>query len=265
MSYSEGNFETQFDPLLQNFALENGQFLNPDNHLILTSSSRRECSPKLPENIIKSLDVGYFSQEPKISSVNILTNMTLFSDFAFNFNSSSISLLEEDEGLLSQQEWEDLDHMLQYNNLKQAQGESLSMSICLGNKQCQQNIIGTQPPFDFNIETLRLPEVKAPTIDWFPWYTKLTSTIKLWSAEICITAMLFQLLIFFFTICDFVFGNNPHNQISLLLHLFMFCGTDIYRCFFPHQRHPPPEPSPAQVNIQLQPLSQALLSESESQ
>ena len=187
--------------------------------------------------------------------------MTLFPDFAFNFNSSKINLLEQDEGLLDEKEWNDFDHMLQYNNLKQALGESLSMSICLGNKECQQNIIGSQPPFDFNIETLRLPEVKTPTVDLFPWYTKLTSTIKLWSAEICITAMLFQLLIFFFTIIDFMFGNNPHNQISLLLRLIMFCANGIFRCFFPHQRHPPPEPSPTQVNIQLQ----SLMSELESQ
>ena len=84
--------------------MEDGRFLDPNNHLIVSASSRRECNPKLPENIIRDLNSEYYSQEPKISSVNVLSNITLYPDFSFNFNSTKIDLLENDQGLLDSTE-----------------------------------------------------------------------------------------------------------------------------------------------------------------
>ena len=88
----------------KHFKLQDGRFLDPNNHLIVSSSSRRECNPKFLENIIRDLNTEYFSQEPQISSVNVLSNITLYPDFSFNFNSTKIDLLENDQGLLDSTE-----------------------------------------------------------------------------------------------------------------------------------------------------------------
>ena len=87
--------------------------------------------------------------------------------------------MEENEGLLTQSEWEDFDNFLQYRTLRQALGETLNLNLCLGDQTCIKKIIGTSPSLEYNIENLKFPE---PKIDLFPAYTKFKSNIQIYAA-----------------------------------------------------------------------------------
>ena len=154
--------------------MSNGLFLDPRNHLIKTASSKRDCSPTLPQNVIKTLGEQYVSQEPHLLQVDVLTNQTYFSDFQYTFNDTEIQLLQENEGLLTDKEWADFNNFLQFRTLKQALGETLNMNLCLGNNNCMSKMIGTSPSLEYNIDNLKFPE---PKVDLFPAYTKFKTNI----------------------------------------------------------------------------------------
>ena len=226
--------------------LTNGLFLDPRNHLIKTASSKRDCSPTLPQNVIKTIGEQYYSQEPHLLQVNVLTNQTYFSDFEYTFNDTEIQLLQENEGLLTDKEWDDFNNFLQYRTLKQALGETLNMNLCLGDHNCIGKIIGTSPSLEYNIENLKFPE---PKIDLFPAYTRFKSNIKIYAAEICIGTIIFQGFLFLFTFFDFLFSNNPSNQFRVCVKGIVWLFQCIFRCLVPYKRNPP---TPGNVvNIEL--------------
>ena len=55
-------------------------------------------------------------------------------DFSYNFNHTSITLLEEIEGLLTEGEWINFDKEIKYGNLKESLGETFNMAHCLDNQ-----------------------------------------------------------------------------------------------------------------------------------
>ena len=178
-----------------------------------------------------------------------MTNETYFSDFAYTFNDTEIQLLQENEGILTQKEWDDFDNFLQYRTLKQALGETLNMNLCLGDQNCIGKIIGTSPSLEYNIENLKFPE---PKIDLFPAYTKFKSNIQIYAAEICIGTLIFQAFLFLFTFFDFLFSNNPSNQFRVCVKGIVWLFQCMFRCIVPYKRNPP-KPGNV-VNIELSPL-----------
>merc|ERR1711888_38514 len=234
--------------------LSNGLFIDPSNHLIKTASSKRDCTPTLPQNVIRTLGDKYVSQEPHLLQVKVLTNQTYFSDFQYTFNDSEIELLQADEGLLTDKEWADFNDFLQFRTLKQALGETLNMNLCLGNNKCMSKMIGTSPSLEYNIDNLKFPK---PTVDLFPAYTKFKTNLQNYAVEICLATLIFQAFLFIFTFFDFVFSNNPSNQFRVFIKGLVWLLQCLFRCLIPYKRHPPP---PANVmQIELRPQIEELL------
>ena len=100
------------------------------------------------------------------------------SDYIYNYNETSIQLLEEDEGLLSEEEWINFDKAIKYGNLKESLGETFNMAQCLDNQMCSQYITGTSPPNEYNIKGIHLPDLKPPPIHMFSWYSDLTNKMS---------------------------------------------------------------------------------------
>ena len=235
--------------------LIDGNFINTKNHLIINSASKRDCNPKIPVNVIKSLNKQFFSQEPNLQKIEVLHNLTLMTDFAYNYNGSSIDLLEENEGLLTDKEWSTFDNSLKYGNIKEALGETFNMAQCLDSSQCSNYITGMFPPAEYDMNNLRLPVIESPN-QLFPWYSDFQSKIKLYSAEICILALLIHLFLFLFSIFDFLCSQNDANGIRRFLLAIVTMAKFFWKCFFPNNESnnvPHPGQTPT-VNIQLQPL-----------
>ena len=134
-------------------------------------------------------------------------------------------------------------------------GETFNMAQCLDNQMCSQYITGSSPPNEYNIKGIHLPDLKPPPVQIFSWYLDLKDGICLYSAEICIVAMLLQAFVFLVTIFDFIFSDNQGNMIRQIIKALITVVTWLYRCFCP-VRYPeeiPPQSQPT-VQIQLQPL-----------
>ena len=106
----------------------------------------------------------------------------------------------------------------------------------------------------YNVENLKFP---AKKIDIFPFYTKIKSTLETYAAEICIAALLFESLLFLFTLFDFIFSDNPSNQFRIFIKGLTFMFKCLFRCLFPYRRNPPEARNARDIiNIELSPLNQ---------
>ena len=130
--------------------IDGQMFLDPYTHLIKRVSSTRICNPKLPSTIVKSLNNTFFIQEPLLTSISVSTT-TLFNNFNYAFDNGSMTFMDNNDGLITNEEWQSFEDVLFHRHLRTTVKENFVDHLCQTDDQCFGAI---KTPLHYRIITL---------------------------------------------------------------------------------------------------------------
>ena len=133
--------------------LQNGYFLDIQNHVLKFNSSTRPCQPNFPYAIIKTLSGAFVSAEPNLMSVHVDSNVSILG----NLSHAPIDFMQDDQGLATAEEWRSLAESIQYSGLRSMLSENLMTSLCLDSVHCNSLVSGVKPTVNYNPKVLNMP------------------------------------------------------------------------------------------------------------
>ena len=222
--------------------IENNLFLDPKTHLIKKVSTRRQCNEKLPSAIVQMTNQTYVAQEPHLMEVKISTS-TLHNDFDYKFDDETVSLMDTNDGLLTNDEWDAFEDDLYHKELQTAITDNFINHLCDNDDSCS----GTMT------EKLNLKEYDISKIIYkqtSPFDTVIRK-LRDYTLEICMITLFIQGTLFILTIMDLIIGNNPNNTIRLLgVYIFRFFRAMTLLCFPKLTKNDTDQPD----NVEMAPL-----------
>ena len=207
----------------QDLQVNNDLFIDPNTHLLKKVSTRRQCNPHLPSAIIQTANQSYMAQEPNLMEIK-LSSTTIFNDFDYMFNNETTSLMGEDDGLLTNDEWIMFEDDLYHKNLQTAITSNFINHLCDQDQSCSGTMTEPLNLRDYDISKLIYKQTHP--------LDTIVGKLRDYTLEICMVTLFIQGTIFLLTIVDLVIGNNPNNTIRLLgVYVFRLFRSIILLCY----------------------------------
>ena len=165
----------------------------------------------------------YVAQEPHLMEVKMSIS-TLINDFDYMFNNETVPLMDKNDGLLTNEEWEAFEDDLYHKDLKTTITENFINHLCDNDGSCSETMTEQLDLKEYDISKLVYKQTHP--------LDTIMGKLRDYTLEICMVTLFIQGTIFILTIADLIVGKNPNNTIRLLgVYVFRLFRTIILLCY----------------------------------
>ena len=140
------------------------------------------------------------------------------------FNNETVSLMDKNDGLLTNDEWDAFEDDLYHKELQTAITDNFINHLCDNDESCSGTMTEQLNLKEYDISKLVYKQTHP--------FDTIIGKLRDYTLEICMVTLFVQSTIFILTIVDLIIGNNPNNTIRLLgVYIFRLFRTMILLCF----------------------------------